>query len=84
MEKLALPPEAIPVKQFLADHADFHKLLLDDLYDAVYFVDPERRILYWNHSAEALSGFSPGPGYRTAWPPWQPRRATRPPSAISR
>jgi len=47
-----------PVKQFLADHADFHKLLLDDLYDAVYFVDPERRILYWNHAAEALSGFS--------------------------
>ena len=46
------------MRQFLADHADFHKLLLDDLYDAVYFVDPERRILYWNHAAEALSGFS--------------------------
>jgi len=35
----------------------FTKLLLDDLYDAVYFVDPERRIRYWNHAAEALSGY---------------------------
>lgn len=58
MENLALPAEAIAVKQFLADHADFHKLLSDDLYDAVYFVDPERRILYWNHAAESLSGYA--------------------------
>ena len=58
MQNLALPAEASSMKQFLADHADFHKLLLDDLYDAVYFVDPDRRILYWNHAAEALSGYA--------------------------
>lgn len=32
--------------------------LLDQLYDGVYFVDSERRIVYWNHAAEAISGFS--------------------------
>jgi diguanylate cyclase (GGDEF)-like protein/PAS domain S-box-containing protein len=46
------------ITKFLNDNADFHKLLLDELYDAVYFVDPTRRVLYWNHAAEALSGFS--------------------------
>jgi diguanylate cyclase (GGDEF)-like protein/PAS domain S-box-containing protein len=34
-----------------------HKVLLDELYDAVYFVDTERRIQYWNHAAEGLSGY---------------------------
>jgi len=58
MPQLAPAAEASPMDRFLAEHADFHKVLLDDLYDAVYFVDPERRILYWNHAAEALSGFS--------------------------
>ena len=33
-------------------------MLLDDLYDAVYFVDTERRIFYWNRAAEALTGFA--------------------------
>jgi len=34
-----------------------YKLPLDDLYDAVYFVDPGHSILYWNHAAQALSGY---------------------------
>jgi diguanylate cyclase (GGDEF)-like protein/PAS domain S-box-containing protein len=34
-----------------------HKQLLDELYDAVYFVDTDRRILYWNRAAEGLSGY---------------------------
>jgi PAS domain-containing protein len=58
MPKLVELAESTQARKFLDDHADFHKLLLDDLYDAVYFVDPSRRILYWNHAAEALSGFS--------------------------
>jgi diguanylate cyclase (GGDEF)-like protein/PAS domain S-box-containing protein len=37
---------------------NFYKKLLDDLYDAVYFVDKNRRITYWNKSAEALTGYS--------------------------
>ncbi len=38
---------------------DFYKRLLDQLHDAVYFVDTQRTILYWNEAAERLTGFSP-------------------------
>lgn len=37
--------------------ADFYKSVLDNLNDAVYFVDANRRILYWNRGAERLTGF---------------------------
>jgi diguanylate cyclase (GGDEF)-like protein/PAS domain S-box-containing protein len=37
---------------------DFYKRVLDNLYDAVYFTDLQRRITYWNHAAELLTGFS--------------------------
>lgn len=36
----------------------FYKMLLDNLYDGVYFVDIERRITYWNRGAERLTGYS--------------------------
>lgn len=35
----------------------FHKHLIDNLYDGVYFVDNERRITYWNKGAERISGY---------------------------
>jgi diguanylate cyclase (GGDEF)-like protein/PAS domain S-box-containing protein len=35
----------------------FYKKLLDNLYDGVYFVDLERKITYWNKSAESLTGY---------------------------
>lgn len=35
----------------------FYKDLVDNLYDGVYFVDRERKITYWNHGAEQLTGF---------------------------
>lgn len=35
-----------------------HEKLLDSLYDGVYFVDKERKILYWNKGAEYLTGYS--------------------------
>jgi diguanylate cyclase (GGDEF)-like protein/PAS domain S-box-containing protein len=35
----------------------FFRRLFDNLYDGVYFVDVHRRILFWNHGAERLSGF---------------------------
>jgi diguanylate cyclase (GGDEF)-like protein/PAS domain S-box-containing protein len=38
---------------------DFHRKLLDSLYDGVYFVDRNRRISYWNAGAGRVSGFSP-------------------------
>src|SRR5271157_6571857 len=37
---------------------DFFKKMLDELYDGVYFVDTDRRILYWNTAAERLSGYA--------------------------
>lgn len=36
---------------------DFYKRVLDNLCDAVYCTDPQRRIIYWNRAAEALTGF---------------------------
>lgn len=42
-----------------ADQRDtFYKWLLDNLFDPVYFTDRERRITYWNHAAEELTGYS--------------------------
>jgi diguanylate cyclase (GGDEF)-like protein/PAS domain S-box-containing protein len=35
----------------------FHKQLIDNLYDGVYFVDTERRITYWNKGAERITGY---------------------------
>src|SRR5512138_459514 len=37
---------------------DYFKVLLDNLYDGVYFVDRDRRITFWNKGAERLTGFS--------------------------
>ncbi|SPQ00384.1 Sensor diguanylate cyclase, PAS domain-containing [Candidatus Sulfobium mesophilum] len=36
---------------------DFYKNILDNLYDGVYLVDLDRRITYWNKSAESLTGY---------------------------
>ncbi len=43
-----------------AEHAEphgFYKALLNSLYDGVYFVDRDRRIMYWNGGAERLTGY---------------------------
>lgn len=34
------------------------RAIVDTLSDGVYFVDPSRRITYWNHGAEQISGYS--------------------------
>jgi diguanylate cyclase (GGDEF)-like protein/PAS domain S-box-containing protein len=36
---------------------DFYQRLLDGLFEGVYFVDHDRRILYWNEAAEAITGY---------------------------
>lgn len=36
----------------------FEQTVMDQLYEGVYFVDPARRIRYWNLGAERLTGFS--------------------------
>ena len=39
------------------DNDNFHKNLLDNLFDGVYFVDPDRVITYWNRAAERITGY---------------------------
>ncbi len=38
--------------------AQFYRGVLDHLHDGVYFVDRRRRITYWNHGAERITGYS--------------------------
>ncbi len=38
--------------------AAFYEALLENVSDGIYFVDLDRRILYWNAAAERLSGYS--------------------------
>ena len=42
----------------MEEREGFHKALLDNLYDAVYAVDTDRRITYWNAGAERLTGYT--------------------------
>lgn len=34
-----------------------HERLLDSLFDGVYFVDRERKIIFWNKAAERITGY---------------------------
>jgi len=36
---------------------DFFRDILNSMFDGVYFVDPERRITFWNRTAEGLTGY---------------------------
>ncbi len=36
----------------------FYKNLLDNLYDGVYIVDRNRKIVYWNKGAERITGYA--------------------------
>ncbi len=38
----------------------FYRQMLDHLAEGVYFVDPNRQILYWNRAAEQLTGYAAG------------------------
>jgi diguanylate cyclase (GGDEF)-like protein/PAS domain S-box-containing protein len=42
----------------MKDSLEQYKAILDNLYDGVYLVDKERRILYWNAAAERITGFT--------------------------
>jgi len=35
-----------------------YQMIIDNLYDGLYFVDPDRVIRYWNKGAERISGFT--------------------------
>ena len=38
--------------------SSFHAKLLDNIFDGVYLVDVRRKITFWNHGAERLTGFT--------------------------
>jgi diguanylate cyclase (GGDEF)-like protein/PAS domain S-box-containing protein len=37
---------------------EFYRNLLDNLFEGVYFVDAQHRIVFWNKAAEEITGFS--------------------------
>ena len=39
---------------------EFFRALVENLHDGVYFVDPGRRITYWNKGAERIAGYAAG------------------------
>lgn len=47
-----LLPEAWP-----AQNADFYRAILDTIQEGIYFVDLDRRIVFWNRGAEQLTGY---------------------------
>ena len=52
-----------------APDAIFQQRLLDNMYDAVMFIDSSLRIVGWNHGAERLSGISRQSVYQQEWLP---------------
>jgi len=42
----------------LQEQVDFHRTILDQLYEGVYLVDRDRKILYWSEGAERISGYA--------------------------
>jgi diguanylate cyclase (GGDEF)-like protein/PAS domain S-box-containing protein len=53
------PPNSEPVLAAISDLGrGFYRDLLDRLDDGVYFVDRDRRLLFWNRAAEELTGFT--------------------------
>lgn len=47
----------------------FPARLLDNMHDAVAFVDAELRITYWNHGAERLTGITSDSVFQHLWSP---------------
>jgi diguanylate cyclase (GGDEF)-like protein/PAS domain S-box-containing protein len=39
---------------------DFFRDIMNNMFDGVYFVDPDRRITFWNRTAERLTGYEAG------------------------
>lgn len=43
---------------FLNMAENFYKLILENIYEGIYFVDSNMRITFWNKGAERITGFS--------------------------
>jgi diguanylate cyclase (GGDEF)-like protein len=60
------PPAAIPAGQ---GESLFQMRLLDNMHDAVIFVDAHKRVLHWNHGAERLTGIAASTMWQRPWSP---------------
>ena len=54
-----MPDSVVPAGINLGqlDPAQFHRIILDNIADGVYYVDRDRKIWFWNHASERLTGF---------------------------
>ncbi len=43
---------------YLSKHDTFHAYILNSIFDGVYIVDKERKIIFWNKGAEEITGYS--------------------------
>jgi PAS domain S-box-containing protein len=50
--------DGLPERDLASCAPSFHEELLNNLYDGVYFVNKDRQLTFWNHSAECLTGYS--------------------------
>jgi len=41
----------------MINSVDFYREILDNLYDGIFFLDPEGKITYWNSGATTLTGY---------------------------
>ena len=48
----------MPENDSFLERSDFHRTILDQLSEGVYLVDRQRNIVYWNHGAERITGYS--------------------------
>jgi len=53
-------PEMYKVMKARIAEPEFFQALLDEVEEGVYFVDRDERVLYWNKSAERITGYSSG------------------------
>jgi len=49
--------ESAPPDPDLVASSPLHRAIVDNLSDGVYYVDRKRKISYWNHGAERLTGY---------------------------
>jgi diguanylate cyclase (GGDEF)-like protein/PAS domain S-box-containing protein len=62
-------PAPAPVERAVPCEALFQKKLLDNMYDAVIFVDRNLRIVLWNRGAERLTGIASASVLHHHWSP---------------
>jgi diguanylate cyclase (GGDEF)-like protein len=60
---------AVPAKSVPGEASFFEAKLLDNMYDAVVFVNAQGRIVQWNHGAERLTGIAGASIRQQHWHP---------------